>query len=170
MASISLLFDRLHDAPNLNLQLSKTTRGHPLEVRMKCKILTAVPLTLLLGACATWGPTWSEMTGQIYSLPTPNQNVAPAAIQNIDGNGAFPDAPGAPIKVTPGKHTVVLAAIPLSAGWTGGTGLVTTEIEVAPCERVYINAQYDTRLGTQWKPFMGHQEMIAGCQVPTTKK
>jgi len=64
----------------------------------------------------------------------------------------------------------VLAAAPLSAGWTGGTDLETVRIDFEPCKRYYVNARYDTRLSPSWKPFTDFVEPIAGCALPATSK
>lgn len=124
---------------------------------------------LALSSCQTWGPTWSEVTGNRWHIPSQELNVAPTAVQSIDGNGAFPNGPGQPIRVTPGSHTIVLAAAPLSAGWTGGTDLETVKLDIAPCKRYYINGKYDSRLGMSWKPFIDYEEPIAGCTVTAAK-
>jgi hypothetical protein len=108
---------------------------------------------------------WSEVTGAIYMRITPNSAVAPAFVQNIDGRGAFPEPAGMPIKVEPGARTLTLAAAPLGSGWRGGTGLVAMNVTLAPCMRVYINAQYTNPLSARWQPFVAHEEKIAGCRV-----
>ncbi len=132
----------------------------------KRNVLLVVPTMLLLGSCATWGPTWSEVTGQIYTRPTPNDAVSVVGIENIDGNGAFPNGPGQPIKIEPGVHVIQMSALPLRPGWTGGTSLVTRKVDVPPCKRVYINAQFENPLSLTWTPFIAQEELIAGCTVP----
>jgi hypothetical protein len=132
---------------------------------MKYRYVWLLPTALLLGSCQTWGPTWSEVTGRIFLKPTDGFNVAPTAVQNIDGQGAFPNTPGMPIKIDPGKRVILLAAAPLSP-WPGGTDLETMTLDAAPCVRYYINGRYDTRLGVSWTPFIGYQESIPGCTVP----
>ncbi|MBS0321742.1 MAG: hypothetical protein JSR18_14450 [Proteobacteria bacterium] len=133
---------------------------------IKRKALLVAPTVLLLGSCATWGPTWSELTGNIFSRPTPNDAVSVVVIENIDGSGAFPNGPGQPIKVTPGSHVVQMSAIPLRPGWSGGSPLITKTINVAPCQRLYINAQFDNPLSINWTPFIAYEEAIPGCTVP----
>jgi len=133
------------------------------------KLLWALPATLLLSSCQTWGPTWSEVTGQRWNIPPKEFNTAPTSINKIDGNSGFVNPPGQAIKVEPGKHSVELAAAPLSPGWTGGTDLVTIEINFAPCKRYYINGKYSNPLGTQWTPFIDYEETIAGCTVTAAK-
>ena len=129
-----------------------------------------VLLPLALAGCQTWGPTWSEVTGQVWTIPPAEFNTAPTGVNLIDGKGAFQRTPGyGGIKVEPGMHTLVLQAAPISAGWTGGTDLETYKVDFAPCKRYYINAKYDTRLSVSWKPFIDYVEPIAGCTVTAAK-
>jgi hypothetical protein len=126
-----------------------------------------VALVAALPGCATWGPTWSEITGMRYDrISSAGLNVAPVMIEQIDGSGAFPNLPDQPIKIEPGNHRVVVQAAPLSAGWTGGTQLVAFTFDAEPCKRYYVNAKYENPLGTQYTPFIGFVEPIAGCQLP----
>ena len=134
---------------------------------MRKALLLAVPF--VLAGCQTWGPTWSEVSGQRWNIPPVGFNTAPTAVNLIDGNGAFPNNPGQPIKVEPGPHTLVLAAAPLSPGWTGGTDLESFKLDIEPCKRYYINGKYENRLGTSWKPFIDYVEPIAGCTVVAAK-
>ena len=134
---------------------------------MRKLLLLAVPLAL--AGCQTWGPTWSEVSGQRWNIPSVAFSTAPTAVNLIDGNGAFPNNPGQPIKVEPGPHTLLLAAAPLSNGWTGGTDLETMKLDFEPCKRYYINGKYDNRLGMSWKPFVDYVEPIAGCTVVAAK-
>ena len=132
--------------------------------------LGLVLLPLALAGCQTWGPTWSEVTGQVWTIPPAEFNTAPTGVNLIDGSGAFQRTPGyGGIKVEPGTHTLVLQAAPISAGWTGGTDLETFKVDFAPCKRYYINAKYDTRLSVSWKPFIDYVEPIAGCTVTAAK-
>jgi hypothetical protein len=130
------------------------------------KLLIASAAVVLAG-CQTWGPTWSEVTGQRWNLT--NLNTVPTSVQTIDGNSAFGNTPGQPIKATSGEHVIVLAAAPLSPGWTGGTDLETVKINLEPCKRYYLNGVYDNRLGMSWKPFIDYVEPIAGCTVTPAK-
>ena len=132
--------------------------------------LIAVGAALALTGCATWGPTWSEITGQRFNRPSPaGLNVSPTTISMIDGNGAFPNRPGQPIKVAPGERRVDMRAVPLSAGWAAGTDLVTMQLDAQPCKRYYINAKFENPLGPSWTPFIDFVEDIAGCQVEAAK-
>jgi hypothetical protein len=137
---------------------------------MRTRLMLVAPLVvLLLDGCQTWGPTWSEVTGQRFNVA--DMNTAPTIINSIDGNGAFPNAPGSPIRIEPGPHRVTVAAVPLSPGWTGGTDRVEFELNAKPCKRYYIVARYDNPLGPSYTPFIDEIEAIAGCTVapPATK-
>jgi hypothetical protein len=131
--------------------------------------LLAALAALILSSCQTWVSPWSEVTGERWKIPSLEFNTAPTAVNLIDGVGSFQKIPGnGAIKVEPGPHVLVLAAAPLSAGWTGGTGLETVRIDFEPCKRYYVNARYDTRLSSTWKPFIDFVEPIAGCAVRST--
>ena len=113
------------------------------------------------------GPTWSEVTGTRYYSET-LLDVGPVSISQIDGSSPG-NTPGQPIKVTPGRHTLVLQVIPPSSV----LGLVNLEeivLDAAPCKRYYINGRFATPTSTDWKPFVDREEQIAGCQTPTPAK
>lgn len=130
-------------------------------------LLPATAAVLMLSSCQTWGPSWSEVTGQRWTVPSTDFNTAPTAVNLIDGVGSFQRAPGyGGIKVEPGMRVLTLTAAPIVPGWTGGTDLVTFSLDFAPCRRYYVNARYDTRLAPSWQPFVDHVEPIAGCSAP----
>ena len=132
------------------------------------RILLAALAALLLSSCQTWGPNWSEVTGERWKVPSIDFNTAPTSVNLIDGVGSFQKNPGTgSIKVTPGPHVLVLAAAPLSAGWTGGTNLETVRIDFAPCKRYSLVARYDTRVSPSWKPSIDYVEPISGCALPS---
>jgi hypothetical protein len=132
---------------------------------MYAKRTLLLPLAAVaLAGCQTWGPTWSEVTGRRYDVVT--MNTAPMVINLIDGNGSFPNTPGTPIWITPGKHRISATAVPLSGGWTGGTDLVEFELDAQPCKRYFIVARYENPLGPSWTPFVDEIQTIAGCKLP----
>ena len=137
-------------------------------MRNRLMLVLALTATVLTG-CQTWGPTWSEVTGRRFHVAT--MNTSPILINLIDGNGAFPSAPGAPIWIEPGRRRMTLTAVPLSAGWTGGTDLVEFDLLAEPCKRYYIVARFENPLGPSFTPFIDEIETIAGCQVvaPATR-
>ena len=64
---------------------------------------TLLAPTLLTG-CQTWGPTWSELTGQRFNVTIPNRR--PAIIDRVDDRGAFTN-PNL-IRVDPGERRLVV--------------------------------------------------------------
>jgi hypothetical protein len=121
---------------------------------------------LLLGSCQTWGPTWSEVTGVRYDVTS--MGVGPVLINQLDGSNPG-NAPRQPIKVTPGRHTLVLQAIP-PPSVVGGVHEEETTLEAAPCRRYYINARFTTPTSTDWKPFVDREEKITDCQAQAPAK
>ena len=53
-------------------------------------LVPAVLAPTLLDGCQTWGPTWSELTGQRYNVTIANRR--PAIIDRVDDQGAFPES------------------------------------------------------------------------------
>ena len=130
---------------------------------MKKLVLTA--LALAASGCATYGPTWSEVSGQQYYNRT-TMYLRPAIIEKIDGNSAFASYP---IKLEPGRHEIVLEGP--TAKWPGGTPLHTITLDMEPCKRYYINAQFDNPATTpNWKPVVNYVETIAGCRTNVAAK
>jgi len=127
------------------------------------KMLWMGLVAVAVSGCATWGPTWSEFSGERYNRGILNRR--PAFIQTIDGSSAFPTKP---IKVEPGKHVVELAAP--TPGWPGGGPLKTITIDAEPCKLYYINAQFDNAVQPNWTPVIDYVDTIVGCTVPTGAK
>jgi hypothetical protein len=122
--------------------------------------LTAALLPLLAGTgCATYGPTWSEVSGERYNVTI--QNRRPGYIQKIDGYSSYTY----PIKLEPGKHEIELGAN--APGWTGGPALHTMTLTLQPCMRYYLNAQFNNPVQPDWQPVVDYTEPIAGCKVMT---
>ena len=42
-------------------------------------------------------------------------------------------------------------------------------LDVEPCKRYYINAQFENPITPTWTPVIDYVESIAGCQVPGAK-
>jgi hypothetical protein len=132
---------------------------------MIARALTATALALALSSCATWGPSWSEVTGSTAYSRT-QIDTAPTLVNAIDGGNPGPRVGYyGGYKIEPGKHTFELQAAPLSAGWRGGTELQNLTLDVAPCKRYFIVGKYENRLGMQWQPQISYVEDIAGCQL-----
>ena len=118
--------------------------------------------TLFTG-CQTWGPTWSELTGARYNVTIVNRR--PAMIDRVDDQGAFPN-PNL-IKVAPGEHRLVVQGP--APGWAGGPPLHVMMLNVEPCKRYYINAQFATTITQEWTPVVDYVEPIGDCLVPGAK-
>ena len=127
------------------------------------KILVVL-LTLLLGGCQTWGPTWSEVTGYRYPSAAAHQFRRPAIVEHVDSQGSFATDP---IRVDPGTHRIELSAP--TPGWRGGSDLKVMMVDMEPCKRYYINAQFETNVTIEWKPVIDYVDTIAGCTVVAAK-
>ncbi|HKW79729.1 MAG TPA: hypothetical protein VJQ49_01855 [Casimicrobiaceae bacterium] len=109
-----------------------------------------------------WGPTWSELSGSRYYART-ILNRTSAIILSVDGR-SYTDRV---VKIEPGKHQVSVQS-PRRKGFLGT--VQPMEIDAAPCKRYYINAQFASGVGTEWKPVVSYVEPVAGCKVPAAKK
>ena len=110
---------------------------------------------LALSGCATYGPTWSELSGDRYTRTTINR--APALIEKVDGYSAYASYP---IKLDPGPHEIVLQG---ATRWPGGAPLRTMKLTLEPCKRYYVNAQFEAPGQPRWEPVVDYVENIAGC-------
>ena len=111
--------------------------------------------TLALSGCATYGPTWSELSGDRYTRTTINR--APALIEKVDGYSAYASYP---IKLDPGPHEIVLQG---ASRWPGGAPLRTMSLTFEPCKRYYVNAQFEAPGQPRWEPVVDYVEDIPGC-------
>ena len=126
--------------------------------------LAAALLPLLAGTgCATYGPTWSEVSGARYNVTIMNRR--PAGIQTVDGYSSYA---AYPIKLDPGTHEIVLGAP--APGWPGGAALHTMTLTMQPCMRYYLNAQFNNPVSPDWEPVVDYVEPIAGCRTVTAAK
>jgi hypothetical protein len=127
---------------------------------MRKIVLLAIPLAL--AGCETWGPTWSELTGSRYNRAI--EYRFPTVITRVDDQGSFAQQP---IKIEPGMHTVRLqGTLP---GWTGYT-YEEMKIDVLPCKRYYLNAQYQNLIQPKFTPVIDDVEDIPGCKVAVAAK
>jgi hypothetical protein len=120
-------------------------------------------LALLVGGCATYGPTWSEISGDRYNTTILYRR--PAIIEKVDGYSSYASYP---VKVDPGKHVVELGG-PIR-GWPGGAPLHTMTLDLEPCKRYYLNAQFDNNVDPTWKPVVDYVEPIAGCRTTVSAR
>lgn len=133
---------------------------------MRKSFLMLVPVLaapLFLEGCQTWGPTWSEVTGQRYNVTIPNRR--PAIIDRVDNQGSFVD-PNL-IRIEPGERRLVVQGP--APGWAGGPPLHVMILNAEPCKRYYINAQFANTITQEWTPVIDFVEPISGCQLPAAK-
>ena len=100
---------------------------------------------------------WSEISGDRYTRT--NINRAPALIEKVDGYSAYASYP---IKLDPGAHEIVLQG---ASRWPGGAPLRTMTLNLEPCKRYYLNAQFDAPGQPRWEPVVDYVEDIAGCRM-----
>ena len=120
---------------------------------------------LFLAGCQTWGPTWSELSGQRYAMTSTALEVGATSINQVDGYTPN-SGPFQPVKMTPGTHKIVLQPIP-PAGVMGLVNLQEITFDAKPCVRYYVNARFKSATSTDWTPFVDYEEPISGCQIPT---
>ena len=126
-------------------------------------LLIPLAMPVVLSGCATWGQTWSEVTGQRFNVTIVNRR--PAIIDRVDDRGAFTD-PNL-IRVEPGMRRLVVQGP--APGWAGGPPLHVMMLNVEPCKRYYINAQFANTITQEWAPVVDYVESISGCPLPAAK-
>ena len=109
--------------------------------------------------CQAWGPTWSELSGDRYTRIDPDRRPAILVRVGTESIGTI-----TPYHVAPGTYRVIVQAPPRNR-FSGSEKAFTLDIE--PCRRYYINAQFDNRVGPEWTPVIDHVETIAGCRSAT---
>jgi hypothetical protein len=43
------------------------------------------------------------------------------------------------------------------------------QLDIAPCKRYYLNAQFASGGGVDWTPVVDYVETVPGCKVPATQ-
>lgn len=130
------------------------------------KLFVGLALVLLsldagaLNALDPWGPTWSELSGQLWSRTYINRT--PAIIKRVDDR----DWLQRKVKSEPGKRRVVVQS-PQRKGFDGTD--IVLDMDLEPCQRYYVNAQFENGVGTKWTPVVAWVEPIAGCKLPESK-
>jgi hypothetical protein len=112
---------------------------------------------VIVAGCQTWGPTWSELSGARYTRVNPDRTEA---ILVSAGDEAIGSA--TPFLVAPGTYRVVVQS-PVHNRFRGSEKDIT--LDVAPCRRYYINAQFDNPVSPDWTPVIDYVETIAGCKA-----
>ena len=82
------------------------------------------------------------------------------AISRIDGQSTR--NPRRPDPVAPGKHSVDISFT--SARAVVGDTLKTIEVDVQPCKRYRVVAQYQTATSGKWEPVIASTEDIGECK------
>jgi hypothetical protein len=113
-------------------------------------------MTLFVAGCQTWGPTWAAYRRSLYAYRSDRR----AAILERVGDESIGTV--TPYKVAPGSYRVKVQAPP----WRGFSGSEQTFIlDIEPCKRYYINAQFVNRVAPDWAPVIDQVETIAGCRT-----
>jgi hypothetical protein len=123
---------------------------------MRLRTIAAAALALIVAGCQTWGPTWSEVTGVRYHRAIADR--WPARIVAVGNDAVFQT----PYKVAPGTYRLAVES-PRHDGFPGTILEMTLNIE--PCKRYYVNAQFAGPVGPDWRPMVDEVESIAGCRV-----
>ena len=123
---------------------------------MRLRTIAATALAFFVAGCQTWGPTWSEVTGVRYHRAIADR--WPARIVAVGNDAVFQT----PYKVAPGTYRLAVES-PRHDGFPGTILEMTLNIE--PCKRYYVNAQFAGPVGPDWRPVVDEVESIAGCRV-----
>ena len=120
----------------------------------------AVMAALALAGCQTWGPTWSELSGERYTTIDPNRREAILIRAGDESIGNVP-----PFKFAPGTYDVEVQS-PIHNRFRGT--IKTIHLTLEPCRRYYINAQFEDPVRPDWKPVVDYVETIPGCRANGT--
>jgi hypothetical protein len=111
----------------------------------------------IVAGCQTWGPTWSELSGARYTRVDPDRAAAILVAAGDESIGSV-----TPFRVAPGKYRIVVQS-PVHNRFRGSDK--DLELDIAPCKRYYINAQFANPVGPDWTPVVDYVETIAGCKA-----
>lgn len=114
--------------------------------------------SMLVASCATIGPTWSELSGARYTRAALDRR--PLIIERVDGEST---AVRVPIKIAPGRHEITVSS--LRHGEFRGGILSQLTLDIEPCKRYYINAQYPDPVQPRYTPVVDYVEPIPGCRA-----
>jgi hypothetical protein len=122
----------------------------------KRSLLLVLPAAL--AGCASTAPPWSEVTGQRYNMAI--EHRYPAILVSVGKENGW--AAGTDMQVAPGLHTVVIQA--RSSRWFRRMDNRQFELNIEPCKRYYVNAQFPDNLSSDFAPVVDRVEPIAGCR------
>lgn len=125
---------------------------------MKRSAWTIAAAALVLGGCQAWGPTWSEVTGARYTRTSIDRRPAILIRVGDESVGHVE-----PFRVAPGTYQVEVES-PVHNHMRGSIQKLAVKIE--PCQRYYINAQFEDPVRPVWMPVIDYVEAIPGCRVP----
>lgn len=136
---------------------------------MNPRVLGAFGLVALAGlaGCQTWGPAWSEVSGARYNVT--DLNRFSTQVNLIDSHNPGPrygygGRRGYSFyKVEPGQHTIELSALNHTPNWVSGINRENYTLDLEPCKRYYLNADFVNPLLANWKPVVDYVEPITGC-------
>ena len=123
--------------------------------------LLCLALPVSASALEKIGPTWSEVTGLQYSRA--KMNRLPAVVKSIDGDDTLYRV----VKVMPGEHVIRLNSS-MRKGVSGTDQEV--KLDVLPCKRYYLNAQFESSVGGDWTPVVDYVEQLTGCKATGAAK
>jgi len=125
----------------------------------KTLVLLAMAAAFLPGIAAAGA--YDQPYGLIESGDrSQTRNQETVAISRIDG--ASTRNPRRPDPVAPGRHAVEISFT--SARVVVGDTLKTIEIDVQPCKRYRVVAQYHTSASGKWDPVIASAEDIGECK------
>jgi len=114
--------------------------------------------TIAIAGCQTWGPTWSELSGDRYTAVAVDRRPAILISVGSESIGSV-----VPYRVAPGQYDVVVES-PRHNQFRGSEKTIRLTIE--PCRRYYINAQFEDPVRPDWTPVVDYVDTIPGCTVP----
>jgi hypothetical protein len=151
--------DELPQLRGGNLCGPEKTQDAPMNPTLRAAAAAVLMLiaSLAYAAAPPKGLPWSEITGERQSRSTLNR--AGTVIKMVDSTPVI----DRDIRLRPGLHVVVVQ-------WRPRTGLRTSDrtlrVDLRPCKRYFVTAQFASPGSTLWQPVIDRTEDIYGCKVP----
>lgn len=128
---------------------------------MSLRLLRRLAVFAVLPASAALAGPYDQPYGSIESGDrSQTRNQETVAISRIDGQSTR--NPRRPDPVSPGKHSVEISFS--SARTVVADNLKTIEIDVQPCKRYRVVAQYHNAVSGKWDPVVAGVEDIGECK------